>query len=65
MRLIKYYFDNKKQIQLINIDYKTEEIYPNYVEKFPVYKNNTNKIIDIQEIIKIYYCNLIEKKMTL
>ena len=63
MRLIKYYFDNKKQIQLINIDYKTEEIYPNYVEKFPVYKNDTNKIIDIQEIIKIYYCNLIEKNI--
>ena len=65
VRLIKIYSENKKQLDLFNYDLKIIETPSYYFEKFPNYKNEKENIdIDnINDIIQIYYCNLIKKNV--
>ena len=63
MRLIQIYNDNKNIIDSIKIEKEIKETNSNYFEKFPKYELDSIKIEDPKEIINIYYCNLIEKKV--
>ncbi len=63
MRLMQLYFDNKNSIDSIKLESEIKETCSNYFEKFPKYEFGSIKIEDPKEIIKIYYCNLIEKKI--
>ena len=63
MRLIQIYNDNKNNIDSIKIEKEIKETNSNYFEKFPKYELDSIKIEDPKEIINIYYCNLIEKKV--
>ncbi len=65
IRLIKIYFENKKQLDLLEYDSKITETPSNYFEKFATYKDE-KKNIDIEninDIIQTYYCNLINKNI--
>ena len=65
IRLIQIFFENKKQLDLFNYDLKINESPSNYFEKFAHYKDETKNIDieNIDDIIKIYYCNLINKNI--